>query len=139
MARGKHGQAAAVRHEVQQRDAEIEAYKRNVARLTQENRQLRNQLGGEQQRHRDVERRLRAEREKGVSPQVEALRLQVATLGEQVNGLKAAAERYEKRAVKMSRKLVGHLVNDDNWTFDDAIRYVGPIIEEERPRCRRCR
>lgn len=80
MTRGKHGDAAAVRHAVQSRDAEIAIYRRAVARLTAEKKALRAQLDEQRQAARAIERELRARLNEGLSPELEVLRRRNAAL-----------------------------------------------------------
>lgn len=76
--RGKHGQSAAVRHDFQAIETDLATYQRRVAKLTAENRELREKLATEEQRHRKAERVLLARLNQAAAPKIEALEILVA-------------------------------------------------------------
>lgn len=76
--RGKHGAAAAVRQEVRSRDAEIEAYRSAVKRLTAERDAARTELAAQRRSAAKVERELRARLDQAAAPRVEALQRELA-------------------------------------------------------------
>lgn len=73
MARGKYANRAARRREDEAVTSEIEAYKHNVRKLTEENKELRDALAKEQASHREEVRALRAQLAEGLSPEIAAL------------------------------------------------------------------
>jgi hypothetical protein len=88
--KGKHGAAAAVRKEVQARDAEIERYRNAVVRLTKERNEARAALTDAQKRHAAIERELRARLEHLASPQVEALNRELSVAHDERDAVQAA-------------------------------------------------
>jgi len=74
MTRGKYAARAALRREDESVRSEIEAYKRNVKRLTAENEELRAALAAERDGRKQEVGRLRAQRDEGLSPELIALR-----------------------------------------------------------------
>lgn len=94
--RGKHTQAAAVRHEVQSRDAEIETYKNAVARLTAETKALRAARETDQQSAAKVRRELSARLDAGAAPKVEALELLLAQTRDERDTARRAYEHLHR-------------------------------------------
>lgn len=94
--KGKHAVSAAARHAISERDSEIEMYRKNVARLTGENKKLRDRLDEKDRNHRAETRRLRAERDEGLSPQV-------AVLQREVVAAKDRAQAAEQRLAHLGR------------------------------------
>lgn len=74
--------------------ADIATYQRKVVELTAEVRRLQRELAEERLASRERERRLRAERDEGVAPQVKALSLALRA---------ASADR--DRAVRVAQEL----------------------------------
>lgn len=95
--KGKHGQAAAVRHEVQSRDSEIATYQRAVARLTAENKALRASARDSAQSNQQSIRELRARLDVAAAPKVEALEIALGAA-------RASAERTGREMVAMKRR-----------------------------------
>lgn len=94
MARGKHGAIAERRREIEGYQSEIETYKRNVKRLTEENRELKQKLKAEQQGRRQDVRALKAQLAEGLSPEINALHRK---LDEQSSRASAAEARMKER------------------------------------------
>ena len=90
--KGKHGAAAAVRQEVQARDAEIATYQHAVARLTKERNEARERLVLAQTQHAGIERELRARLNEGLSPHVEALQRELAVVRDERDRSRKAHE-----------------------------------------------
>lgn len=116
MTRGKYANRAALRREDREVTTTIETYKHSVARLTAENQDLKRQLADQRRLAAATERRLRAERDEGLSPKVAALetslraamdgRTQAETLAKQ------AQERFHKWRAGLVRFFVGDLQMD---------------------------
>jgi hypothetical protein len=77
MARGKYAARAALRREDAEVRSDLEGYQHHVRRLTAENARLRADLGQARRDHAAEVRALRAQRDEGLSPEVEALREQL--------------------------------------------------------------
>lgn len=108
MARGKHGAAAAVRQEVQSRDTEIATYQNRVAKLTAENKKLREQLDAERQAARRKERELLTRIDHAASPKIEALELLVKRRTEQRDEWQRKWKRREDEFEGQMQRLMEH-------------------------------
>lgn len=80
MARGKHGVRAAIRRESAEVETTIADYQHKVARLTAENRDLRERLATRDRNATFTEKRLRAMLDEGSSDRVEALLREIQTV-----------------------------------------------------------
>lgn len=96
MTRGKYAQSAATRRALGERDSEIEMYRKNIARLTAENKKLRGRLDEKERNHRSEVRRLKAERDEGISPFV-------VTLQREIADAKDRAQAAEQRLAHLGR------------------------------------
>lgn len=90
MARGKHGQSAAVRQLVTEAETSVEVYQRQVKKLLDENKALKEKLAANQSAHSKEVRILKAERAEGVAPMV-------AVLQQENERLKAKTDRLDDR------------------------------------------
>lgn len=107
MTRGKYAQSAATRHALEERDSEIEMYRKNVARLTAENKRLKERLDQQARGHRQEVRRLKAERDEGLSPMVAVLRRELAVAREDADQAQRAAialkVRWERVIIRLGQ------------------------------------
>jgi predicted RNase H-like nuclease (RuvC/YqgF family) len=83
--RGKHGASAQTRHKIQTAEASIESYQHAVRKLTAENKDLKQQLHDQRIAHAQETKRLKAERDEGISPALAVAQRENATLRERVN------------------------------------------------------
>jgi hypothetical protein len=104
MARGKHANRAALRREDNETAATLSTYQHRVAKLTAENREFRERLTAQERSASQTARRLRAERDEGVAPQVEAMRLT----------LQAEREKHTER-LRAVAKCVGDMIEANGW------------------------
>lgn len=102
MTKGKYAARAGNRREDSAIRSEIESYQHNVRRLTAESKELQDKLAALQQQHRDETRRLRAERDEGLSPETVALRKELAHQRERA----AALEKRLRGTVDRQGKLI---------------------------------
>lgn len=77
MARGKKGIAAARRHGAEAVAATEETYQRRVAKLTAENKALKQRLTDQQSAHSREMKRIRVERDQGLSPEISVMREEI--------------------------------------------------------------
>lgn len=128
MTRGKHGQAAAVRHEVQSRDAEIGTYQNAVARLTAENRELKANAEKQRQSAARTERELRGRLDAAASPKIDAMKLQLVEQSRKLREARDALETITRQRSNLATQFARHLVKDLNFTYGDALRFIGDTI-----------
>src|SRR5437899_490035 len=102
MTRGKHGAAAAVRHEVQTAAQQIETYKNAVARLTAENANLKASINVERERARRTEKELRVRLDQAAAPQIEALHHELAA----ARGRVLDSKRELVKQIELAQQLV---------------------------------
>jgi hypothetical protein len=109
MTRGKHGASAATRRAIAERDSEIEMYRKNVARLTAENKALKERIAQQDQSHRREMRRLRAERDEGLSPMVPVLQGELTLARQDADEAQRAAieikKHWERGVVRVGQTL----------------------------------
>lgn len=131
MARGKYAEKAAKRKAELDAGNDLATYQHRVAKLTAENRELRERMAAQERAARQVERRLRAERDEGIAPQTEALRMQLTAEKrkhrEQVQAIaKALADAVERDAnLRFSNKTRAELAKATGMTLGDLFGH-GP-------------
>lgn len=97
MTRGKYAARATLRREDESVRSDLDSYQHTVQRLTAENRDLRDKLAAQKQVSAQEVRRLRSERDEGLSPEVRALRGQLAQAREERDKAKRDAQETLKR------------------------------------------
>lgn len=93
MTRGKYAARSTLRREDASVRSEIESYKHAVKRLTSENKHLTAQLDEEQKAHREDVRKLKAQLNEGLSPELLVLREELEHQRERAD--RAVADRRE--------------------------------------------
>lgn len=109
--KGKYAAKAALHQSVQSRDAEIEAYKNAVRRLTSERDDARATLASARQDHAKALRAVTAQREEGTSPKVEALQIMLAKVQSERDSHKRAATRQLEQEGRTWKAMVRYFVS----------------------------
>lgn len=132
--RGKQGQAAAVRHNIESRDAQIVVYQRNIARLTAETKELRATLDIERREQQRHVRELRARLDLGAAPKVEALELLMAQRTKERDSaqsdLGAFRDRWGRTVIRFRDHFVDQHKMPKHEAFEAAITIVVPDMAE---------
>lgn len=133
--KGKHAVSAEARHAIAERDNDLGTYQHRVARLTAENRELREKMAAQERTHRATERRLRAERDEGIAPQLQAAAAAHRAVLEQRDEAGRHATAMRDVYVKVASRYEAHLVEDHGFTIADArdrvMRVVGGRPEDD--------
>lgn len=134
MAKGKYGERAEVRKEIQSRDSEIETYRNAVKRLTAERDAAKEQLEASRIEHARVARVLRARLEQVTSPQVEALNMRIAGLQNDLDEALRISSSNMKRLGKLMIRLQEHLIEvhgrKQQGAFEEALIWSGGVADE---------
>lgn len=95
--RGKHGHSAATRRAIEAAETSVATYQRKVADLTAENKALKARTLELDQAHRAEVRRLKAERNEGVSPMLDVVQQENARLREDLDQLQRATKERNRK------------------------------------------
>lgn len=131
MARGKHGLSAATRHAIESRDTEISTYKAAVAKLTAENKALRDRLDSQQQTSAREVRRLKAERNEGVSPMLAMVQRENASLKGRLDLAERAIKEFRKNTDRIALRLMAHFESEHGLTRTESVEKWLNISSED--------
>lgn len=132
MTKGKYAARANLRREDSEVRGDIDTYQRTVARLTAENKLLKEQVRLTEAARRAETRRLRAERDEGLSPEVSALRKELNAQRQRADTALAQRREQERRSEKVAT-LAWLLVHKlTGCTGLEANEFLLRILEGER-------
>ena len=124
MARGKHGESAAVRDAARARDAEIEAYQHNVARLSRENAELKERMKREQSAHTAQVRTLQAAVDEGTSARVIALESELRKARDKADQAHRQQRDRQEQIERMSIRARDYVMAAEGCTSVEAFEVV---------------
>lgn len=124
MARGKHGAIAERKHVDETTYTELHALRRRNAELVRDLAEAKDRLRTEQQTRAKETRRLRAERDEGSAPMLEAAEEQLRREKVKVQQARAALRRIEKTDDRHFRWFLDHLISDHGLTRIEAIELM---------------
>lgn len=128
MARGKYAEKAAKRRAELEVTTDLATYQHRVAKLTAENAALRERLAAQDRAAKQAERRLRAERDEGVAPQVEALSLVLRQTRENLDKSQRDLASLRKRDDRLIRRLIGHFESQHSMSPLEAREALLAIV-----------
>lgn len=108
MARGKYAEKAAKRQAELEAAGNLDLYKKRVAQLTEENKALRERLVEKDRAHSKEVRRLKAERNEGVSPMLGVVESENARLRDEVDRLTRKARDLQDRWNHATGRVIDH-------------------------------
>jgi hypothetical protein len=129
--KGKHTQAAAVRHEVQERDTKIATYQRAVARLTAENKSLKESNRERRQSWAKRERELLTRLDAAAAPKIDALEMLIAQRTAERDETRREHAKLADRWNRAFARLVDHFKAFHGVNGTDALEAVWPIFGDE--------
>lgn len=106
--KGKHTHAAATRRAFREAETEIQTYQRRVVELTAENKRLRSEADERTRAHASEVRRLRAERNEGVSPMLGVVQSENARLKDELDHAKREVRQMKERWDNCFRRVADH-------------------------------
>lgn len=129
--RGKHGNAAAIRREVAEHEAEIATYRKRVARLTAEVADLKRKREHEHRAHTGEVRRLKAQVREGIGPGLLVAQREAATLRDERDALAAQLKDMRRIHDTVIRNIVGYFESVGD-THEEAVGRLVGFVEPER-------
>lgn len=132
MARGKRAASTEARHAIEARDAEIDTYQKSVSRLAAENKDLKERMVAKDRAHSAEVRRLKAERNEGVSPMLAVVQRENASLKQQVDLLERAVKQARRDWLRVIERILAHFENDHGMSrraesIEAATALVGDV------------
>lgn len=133
MARGKQARRAELRRDAAETETTIATYQRRVTQLTAEVRELGEKLARQDRAAKAVERRLRAERDEGTAPQVQALSLALeAAVRERDAARRTARDEIETKK-KLALAMTMHFGEEHRWPVEESLQWVYCVIGDLEP------
>lgn len=127
--RGKHGHSAATRRAIETAETSVATYQRKVAELTAENKALKARALELDQAHRAEVRRLKAERNEGVSPMLGVVQQENARLREQLDAAERTLKEIKALWNKAIQNLRDHFITDHGMLKADSLEETFAIID----------
>jgi predicted RNase H-like nuclease (RuvC/YqgF family) len=128
MARGKHTQSAATRRAIGERDQQIESYQHTVKRLTADNKHLRERLEELQRGHSREVRRLKAERDDGLSPTLSVVQRENRELRERADRAERDLRQRRERDERAFLRLVEHMHEAHGLVREEAVEEAARLL-----------
>lgn len=131
MARGKYGDKAAARKAREERDAAIETYEQRVAKLVDENKQLRARLTSEREAASKERRTLKAMLREGSSPALVTAERENTRLREERDHARARSRKLQEQWSHAGERLMRYLKDRDGALAGDSFETALRILGEE--------
>jgi predicted RNase H-like nuclease (RuvC/YqgF family) len=126
--RGKHGASAETRHKIRTVEASIESYQHAVRRLTAENQALKQAVKNRDIAHAREVKRLKAERDEGLSPTVAVLQAENKRAVERADKAKRALIELKKLNESNIKRLHEHFFEVHGMSGHQALEEVVRLI-----------
>jgi len=119
--KGKHAASATTRRVIREAETSLETYQRRVAKLTAENKELRDRLAAKDKAHSQAIKRLKAERDEGLSPMIAVLQQENVKLKERGDHSKRDLVAIQSTWDRTLRRMWDHFVAQHSMTRLEAI------------------
>jgi hypothetical protein len=131
MARGKHSQAAAVRREAHEQQAEIGTYQRKIVELLAENKKLKEEAAARSASHQQQIARLAIQIQEGTSPALAVAQKEAGKLREERDHAVRRLRERQKLLDSFMAQLITHALEAHHMNTTEALRFVDDMVGDK--------
>lgn len=124
MTRGKYTQKAETRKAIAEAEMSAETYQHAVRRLTAENQALKAKLDDQTKAHWREVKKLKAERDEGLSPHLRVLEQESRKHRESAENERRAADQLGRMLTKVFTQLIKHAQSEHQLATSKAMEFV---------------